>query len=525
MIRVTFRHDKFLGKCSREDAGIFQAAKWNYKKSYDVWFTTSPMRAKLLSHHMDKTAKIQLCKSVLLTDLWKSRPSRILIPNGLKLLEHQPIAITFALQRNKSYLGLDPGLGKTIVAAILAYNLGGRIIYICPPFLVTNTREEFLKWAPNCRITTLDDGSDSKWFDVLIVPDSMIHRADVREFLELHASYGETTLFIDEAHRFKNDESRRTKSLLGERRSKKRGRKVGIVEFQNILRIIPMSGTPMPNKPIELYGILDRLAPETIQYMDKFSFGRKFCGGHRDENGYWDFNGASNMRELQRRVMSKFMLRQKKNLLNLPPKIEEVIILNGKASIKIQKITSAILKKYSPEDLIKKQIAKSIGTSEEELHIATYRRMLGIEKIKDCMEFTKAILEETDEKLIIFGVHKDVISETAKLLEKYNPLVITGQTKNETRHKYVKEFQNNKNRRVIIGNIQAMGVGFTLTKAERILFFEWTWVPGDNDQAGDRAHRIGLKHSVLVQFLVKPYSLDRPIIETLLRKRSATQYI
>lgn len=525
MIRVTFRNGKFLGKCLFEERKIFKDARWDFDRASGIYFTNSSVRAKLLSPYMDGKAKIELGKNIILTDLWENRPEQILVPQGLSLKPHQPIAVTYGLRQNKGYQGLDPGLGKTIVAATIAHNIGERIIYICPPFLVQNTIDEFKLWAPNLRVIALKDCNDPKWYDVLVIPDSMVHKEDVRDLIMRHCSFGKATLFIDEAHRFKNDETRRTKSVLGQAKGR-RGRTKGIIEFDNIHRIVPMSGTPMPNRPMELYGILDRLAPETIDYMTKFDFGKKFCGGKHNGFG-WNFDGHSNMKELRERVQPKFMLRMRKSewLKDLPPKIEEIVMLTGKTSVKLAKMTSSLLEKHSPEDLMKQVIANREGMAEGELHIATYRRLLGVEKLPLVKEYVKNLLEETEEKLLIFVIHKEVASEIAKELSSYNPLVITGDTKMETRHALVREFQTDENRRVIIGNIQAMGVGFTLTKANRVLFIEWSWVPGENDQAGDRVHRITLEHACLVQFLAMPNSLDRPVLETLLYKRSATKHI
>ncbi len=78
---------------------------------------------------------------------------------------------------------------------------------------------------------------------------------------------------------------------------------------------------------------------------------------------------------------------------------------------------------------------------------------------------------------------------------------------------------------MLIGNYLAMGIGFTLTKATRGLFVEFSWVPGENEQAGDRMHRIGQTGSVHIQYMVYKNSIDKKVIEALLRKRKATNII
>ncbi len=98
--------------------------------------------------------------------------------------------------------------------------------------------------------------------------------------------------------------------------------------------------------------------------------------------------------------------------------------------------------------------------------------------------------------------------------------MITGDVLKAKRQPLVDEFQKNPKRRLLIGNIEACGLGFTLTKATRVLFVEFSWVDGQNGQASDRAHRIGQNQSVLVQYVVLKDSFDRQRMETLLRKRA-----
>ncbi len=84
----------------------------------------------------------------------------------------------------------------------------------------------------------------------------------------------------------------------------------------------------------------------------------------------------------------------------------------------------------------------------------------------------------------------------------------------------VEKFQNKKRHRVMVGNIVACGLGFTLTKATQVFFVEYSWCPKINEQAADRAHRIGQRNNVYVRYMVFANSLDRVVLETDLRKRN-----
>lgn len=414
----------------------------------------------------------------------------------LKLLPHQETAVSHAINNIESkracYLALDPGLGKTIVAAYIARMYpGAEIFYVCPPFLTTNTAQEFKKWAPNRRPPYL-------------LPDSMIWKAKtLAEFNDDIEGARFPILFVDEAHRFKNERTKRTKALL----------KQIVPRFKG--RVVYMSGTPIPNsRPAELWPILRASAPD-IFGPNFFQYGLKYCGGFKDTYG-WDFKGFTNRKEFKARLTKSFMLRQKKDVLDLPEKLEGLLTVGENLPPVISKVERKILAEYSPEDLMEGKLSKEHGGA---LHLATYLRLLGEYKFKFVIPYIESLLEETSESILIFAVHKDTIAKLRYALHDWNPLVITGDVPKEKRQGLVEEFQTNKDRRVFIGNIQACGVGFTLTKATRVLFVEFSWVDGENSQAADRAHRIGQKNSVLVQYVVLKDSFDRTRMEVLLNKR------
>lgn len=529
---VDYKDETFFCNASFTERTIPKGAGFFWDPQRKIWYTQDASVAVRLREFATERAKNKIEKLVLVETPWPYPLPKL--PRGLSLYPHQEVAIKFALSRNKSYLGLDPGLGKTIVAARIAEALKDQtphgFIYICPPFLVKNTIEEFNKWAPRIRVSAYNE-QESFGAELIVVPDSMLIKGEtienIKKFAAVNEKYSDLVLFVDEAHRFKNETAKRTIALFG-----KSSRLKNVEPIKGLVDLFPrqiyMSGTPMPNRPIELYPILSRITPDSIAFMNRFVYGCHYCAGYKNDFG-WDFSGASNVEELARRVIAptgKFMLRQKKALLNLPPKLEEIFVLDGETSKELRDKESKILSRYhKDDDFIKSILAASIGRTEEELHLMTYRRLLGKEKIKPAVEYIESILEETEENLIIFGYHQETIDGLEKALGDYQPLVITGDTPAGERQDIVKEFQTNKTKRVIIGNYLAMGVGFTLTKATRVVFVEFSWVPGDNDQASDRAHRIGQDEPVLVQYLVYPDSIDKVVIETLLRKRKSTQYI
>lgn len=498
-MEVGFSKGIFVCKSTFEDRAIPRDAgfRWDFAKKR--WYTDSPKVAAKLEQYLNSEAKKEVEKILLIIQPWERE---LVVPSHKKLYQFQRKACEFALSRNRSYLALDPGLGKTPIAAVIAGTLSLinnpspiEVVYICPPFLMKNVMNEFAKWAKDLKI----------W----IIPDSILVRDQTLIIDQMKKFNMFKLLIVDEANRFKNDTAKRTKALFGIN-----GRS-GIASVFD--KVIYMCGTVMPNRPIELFPVLNHSAPQLIDFANKFEYGKKYCDAHQTQFG-WDFSGALNIGELHSNIMGSFMHRvRKKDALDLPDKIEEMVILNENLPPRLTKLSKAILNKMSPEDLMKGQIRAQLET--ETLYLSTYRKELGILKVPQVLEFIEYLLEETDESIIVFAIHKEVIARLIEGLSKYCPLVITGDTRVELRQEHVNQFQKDKRRRLIIGNIQAMGIGFTLTKATRVVFAEFSWTSSDNEQASDRAHRISQKNEVLVHYLVYENSVDKAVIETALRKR------
>lgn len=511
-MRVKFEGERFVAQCTYAEREDPRGAGFKWDAGRREWFTTSPKVAARLRVYADKNAEKEISRIFLTETPWTGRFTYPADAGSPK--EFQRRAARWAIPKNRSYLALRMGLGKTIVANLIRNALSIPTLYVCPPSLVVNVEEEFKKWGTRVDISRYPNfpflhGDHDFW----ILPDTMIGREmiqkRVREWADLHHLRGrQTLLFVDEAHRFKNAKTARTKALFGQ-------------IFPHFDRAHFLSGTPMPSRPIELYPVLEAAAPETIDFMNQFQYGRKYCAGHHDGFG-WDFTGASNVKELATRIIPKFMLRMDKDVLDLPPLTEELLFIGDGMTAKTSDMDRKILALVSPEDLMQGIITAK--TNKVELPIATYRRELGLEKVKPALAYLRDLLDESDESVLVFAYHKAVIAELTAGLSQFDPIVITGETPTKIRQDLVKSF-NAKESRLFIGNYLAAGVGLNMTAATRVVFVEFSWVPADNDQARDRAHRIGQNDPVLVQYMIFKDSIDRKVMETVFNKRRITQYI
>ncbi len=531
-IELSFDGEKFmLRDLNRPRPDFYMPSGFYFDPREGAYVTRSFQVAERARMFADYRAERALSKKYI-----RIRPGQFGLPaapSGLGLKTIQEDGIRFALARNRSYVAFDPGLGKTVVAAMVSAVQERAVVYLSPPSLIENVKNEFRTWTPRLCVQTFGNKKpDLLRANVLLIPDSLLSRPElvptVKDFLGLWGEY-EAFLIVDEAHRYKNGDTGRTKKLLGfrPRPTKAEPWPKEVLGIQDLFdRVLYLSGTPADNGLLDLYSILNKSAPETIQFMTRFNYAKYYCGAYQTDFG-WKFDGMpakGRAKELQRRVMHPtgpfmFRVRKKDSGIKFPPKIEELLVVSSKMSPKLSAMDAKLKKEYSEEqELIKKLIASKTEGGSTDLHVAEYRRMLGEEKIKFAVDYVNTVLNETEENIILFGFHLSVIEGMKKGLEKWKPYVITGDIKHSERQKMVGKFQGGEGR-LFIGNYSAMGLGLTLTRADRVIFCEHAWNPSINDQASDRAHRIGRNDTVYVQYMVYQDSLDKRIVETVLRKR------
>jgi len=501
-LRLTFSQDHFVLHNTRN---LFLGAEW-HPHAQGIFKTNKIKEAVRFRNYADSKAEMIFKKLML-----KSLP----FPSG-GLLSPMPLlsfqkkqGVPFILSRNRSYLAHQPGLGKSAQFITAVNSKPGKALITCPAFLRVNWAREITKWAyrdfPSIAIIpTSSKRMTMNWdADFIICPDSMFSAHWVREGLK-RVRFRHVA--IDEAHRFKNAEASRTTCLFGGRTKKVQS--PGLIYTAE--HVVALSGTPMLNRPIELWPLLYAMAPETIDFMPLTQFGYRFCKPWRDEMGYVHFTGSSNEAELNERVKPFLQRIRKEDVLSdLPEKIREVIFMDRDPRDKeLIALDQEILKQVSKSSA---EIPQSLG------EIAKLRHEIGLAKAPWVAKFVHSYLED-GESIILFAHHRDVVEELARHLAGFQPMVINGGIEQGLRTKYQDLFQSKK-KKLIIGNIEAMNLGLTLTAATRVVFAEYAWTPALNEQAEDRAHRIGQHDSVFVQYIVLPNSLDERVLQRVLEKQ------
>jgi len=456
------------------------------------------------------------------------------VNDGLKYLPFQKAGIAYSLNHRDVLIADEMGLGKTI-QALGIINIDPsikKVLCVVPASLKLNWKREAKKWLTrkfNISIIRSKDG----WVD----GDFVIINYDILKKFHNEIHNTEWDLLIcDEAHYLKNSTAQRTKEIVGWY-DKNIRRDVNLLTAG---RKLFLTGTPIVNRPIELWPLVHYLAPKTFFCLfNKFKSGyaQKFCAAHFNGYGY-DLKGASNLDKLQDMLRTSVMIRRlKKDVLKeLPAKFRQVIEvpMNGHASVvkreqealKANAILINSLKvavemaktSENPEDYKKAVIALKEGVTVAFSEMSQVRHETALAKVDVVVEHLKGIIEDDEQKVICFAHHRDVIEAIERAFGD-KAVKLYGGMSDEKKQDAVDRFQNDDNVKLFIGSIQAAGVGITLTAASRVVFAELDWVPGNMTQAEDRAHRIGQIMNVLIQHIVLEGSMDVEMAYKLIEKQ------
>jgi SWI/SNF-related matrix-associated actin-dependent regulator 1 of chromatin subfamily A len=501
-----------------------------------VWWTPDKVKAARLIQYADEAAGVDLRAVPEAQAASKAVDAEISAPSpaGLAYLPYQRAGIAYSLNHQSVLLADDMGLGKTIQAlgVINADPSVRNVLVIAPSVCLRNWEREARKWLTRpfqIRVITgreLPDAADQM---VVVNYDKLIGTRGAA-LVENLLSRSWDVLICDEAHVLKNGKAQRTKIVLGH---KPKGEDAVQGLIHRATRRLILTGTPILNRPVEAYGLLNSLCPG--QFGTFFGYAKRYCAAQHNGFG-WDFSGASNLDELQEKMRALCMVRRlKKDVLKeLPDRVRQLVVLPSEGCEKAIRAEREAWAKQegrladlrdeidlahaSGDDASYKaavaalQKAHAVAFSE----ISRVRHETALAKVPAVIEHVRNALESTD-KLIVFAHHHDVED---LLMEAFGDMavLVTGETPFEKKDQNVQKFQGDPACRVFVGGIKAAGVAITLTAASTVIFAEQDWTPSGMDQAESRAHRMGQRESVLIQYLVLDGSLDARMAELLVEK-------
>ena len=456
-------------------------------------------------------------------------------PDGLAYLPYQRAGIATAVSRPNVLFADEMGLGKTIqaIGLINADESIKQILVICPASLRLNWQREMRKWLTRDMLSIIvgkDRPSDA--FAITIINYDIL--AKHVGWLQARAW---DLVIVDEAHYLKSKGAKRAQAVFGIDEYSAKKAKCEPTPGIQARRKVALTGTPIPNRPVEGFGLFHWLAPDAFRSF--FGYAKDFCNAHESRFG-WDMTGSSNLPRLQDKLRGSIMIRRLKAdvLKELPAKRRQIVEVpaNGAAGA-VQRETAAweASEEAVQELRVRAELAKA-GTKEEyesavaELQEAASAAFTEMSQLRHdtamatvpyAVQHILTALGDEGHKIVVMAHHKDVVAAIMAALAEaeIGAVSLTGDTPMQTRQDNVDRFQRDPNCRVFVGNIQAAGVGITLTAAAHVVFVELDWVPGNMTQAEDRCHRIGQTDSVLVQHLVLEGSLAARMAKVLIEKQ------
>ena len=415
-------------------------------------------------------------------------------PEGLAYLPYQRAGILYASARPCTLLADEMGLGKTIQAVGVANADAAvrRVLIICPASLRLNWQREWEKWDTKGLSVGIADSQGLPESDVVIV------NYDITWKLAAALRGREWDMLImDEGHYLKNPKAQRTVAVLGGKHGKTAHDPI------TARRRLALTGTPLVNRPAEGWTLFRALAP--AEFPDWRQYMRRYADAHKTRFG-WDVSGAANLGELQDKLRGAIMIRRRKAdvLAELPPKRRQVIELPANGAARI--IAGERKAWLTQEEKVARaaaavELAKASGSYADYIaaveRLAAARRVAFTEmsklrhetalaKVPAVIEHVTGALDGGEGKILLFAHHQDVIAQLVEGLGAYGVVQVTGETPLTARQAAVDRFQQDPGTRVFVGNIQAAGVGLTLTAASHVVFAELDWVPGNMSQAEDR---------------------------------------
>lgn len=426
---------------------------------------------------------------------------------------------TLAINGLGGILADDMGLGKTIQA--ITYMLSvlnekkEQFLIICPTSLVYNWKDEIENFAPSMTSEVVtgtpkerqDMIENSNQYDVIITSYPLIRR-DIEHYEKLKFH----TVFIDEAQFIKNADSLSAQS----------------VKKLNTKNRFALTGTPIENSLSELWSIFDFIMPGYLFSHSRFVAQYEKPIMRKEEDAFTDL-----MRHIQ-----PFILRRMKRdvLLELPEKIETKVLTDLTEEQK--KVYITYLENFKGE--LKNDL---LGSGMEQSHMKILAALTRLRQIcchpstfienyngeSGKLNLLMEILTEAlsnKHRILIFSQFTSMLAIIAEKLKEagIEYFTLEGSTPSDDRSDYVKRF-NEGERDVFLISLKAGGTGLNLTGADTVIHYDPWWNPAVEDQATDRAYRIGQENKVQVIKLITKGTIEEKIYKLQLKKKELSDSV
>jgi SWI/SNF-related matrix-associated actin-dependent regulator 1 of chromatin subfamily A len=418
---------------------------------------------------------------------------------GGELHPFQRAGVRYALERRRTFIADEQGLGKTVQALATIESDGAfPAIVICPASMKLVWERESNHWLPNRKVTVLDGRTKTAWTDAARDADIVVLNYDI---LEAHATNlagrAPKALIFDESHYVKNPGARRTKAAL----------KLAEALPDGALRLA-LTGTPILNRPEELVAQL-RVLGRLREFGSGARLARRFRAAGSDDRLHWNLRAHCYVRRTKQQVLPQ-----------LPSKRHDTVpvLLSNEHEYRLAEEDVIAWLQTLPLDLgtMDAKVAAALR-AEQLVRLNSLRQLAAAGKLPTALAWIGDFLE-SGEPLVVFAEH---IATQRAVLERFPKAAhILGADSSQARQRAVDAFQDEDGPQLIVCSMKAASQGITLTRASNVAFLELDWTPARHDQAEDRLHRIGQESAVTAWYLLAPNTIDETMAELLQRKRS-----
>ncbi len=413
-----------------------------------------------------------------------------------------------------SILADDMGLGKTlqVLTTIQYFKQEGylekeHVLVIAPTTLLTNWQEEIKKFTPDLTSYIFHGSArrfTKKKYDIYLTSYGIL-RSDIEKFKKQKWFL----VIVDEAQNIKNPDTKQTKAVKSIKTKHK----------------IAMSGTPVENRLTEYWSIFDFTNKGYLTSLKKFR--QNYIIPIEKEKNQ---NTLNNFKQITRPFILRRLKTDKNIIKDLPDKIVNDIYCNlTKEQIALYKETldSSIREVEKNEGMKRKGLVLKLINSLKQIcnHPSQFTKS-NMQTINESgkMEVLIHTLEnilQTNEKVLIFTQYVTMGEIIKKLVkEKFNEeiLFLHGSLTREKRDEMINKFQNNPQNKIFIISLKAGGTGLNLTAAQNVIHYDLWWNPAVENQATDRAYRIGQKENVMVYRFITKGTFEEKINEMIQNK-------
>jgi SWI/SNF-related matrix-associated actin-dependent regulator 1 of chromatin subfamily A len=404
----------------------------------------------------------------------------------------------------RALLADEMGLGKSIQAlTYMSQTKAFPTLILCPAHLKWHWQSEVTEHLSMIS-EVLEGRSPPKYRRNLLSHDITIANYDIlKAWFRYFKRLRPKLIILDEAQNLTNPNAQRTK--LAQRLCK------------SAPHVIACTGTPLTNRPRDLWPLLNMIRPD--KYHNFRKFGDRYCEPELTSWG-WQFNGAERLPELRTKLRKRLMIRRKKKqvLTDLPTKR----ILPTRIAL-----PTTQLKQYREAETdflhwLRKthgaHKARRASSAQTLVRLGYLRRLVATLKLSLVTNWIDEFLQQGDGKLLVFGIHKDVLRP---LHAHYKPrsVIIDGSVSSKRRKLAEQTFKRRSSVPIFFLQIKAGGTGLNLVESWTSLFAELPWTSADVHQAIDRSHRIGQKHRVESTLLITQETVEEKLYRILRRKQ------